>query len=414
MTTTQSENGKTSEPNYLTSRSRSVPRRLILGPGPSSASPRVLRAMSQPIIGYLDPAYFEILADVQSMLSRVFITNQTTMAVAGAGSAGMEAGLSSLLERGDKAIICVNGFFCERQILMCERLGVEVVRVDAPYGKTVDPQRLEDALKANPDAKLVSAIHAETSAGVLQDINILSGLAHDHDALFMTDVVTSLAGTPVEFDAWEVDYAYGGSQKCFAAPPGISPIAISDRALEHIRNRDTLPSSWYLDLALIADYWGPDHIHHHTSPVSMVYGLREALALVHEEGLETRWMRHEKVAQALRAGLEALELDSPVDPDYRLNQLTVVSLPDGVDDGELRSALLDEYSIEVGRGLGQFAGKVIRVGLMGESCVPANVFALLNALESILPRLGYEVPRGEAVAAASQTLAEDPSPVAVI
>lgn len=395
-------------------RSRSVPRRLILGPGPSSASPRVLRAMSQPIIGYLDPAYFEILDDVQSMLSRVFITNQTTMAVAGAGSAGMEAGLSSLLERGDKAIICVNGFFCERQILMCERLGVEVVRVDAPYGKTVDPQRLEDALKANPDAKLVSAIHAETSAGVLQDINVLSGLAHDHDALFMTDVVTSLAGTPVEFDAWEVDYAYGGSQKCFAAPPGISPVAISDRALEHIQNRKTLPSSWYLDLSLIADYWGPDHIHHHTSPVSMIYGLREALALVHEEGLETRWMRHEKVAQALRAGLEALELDSPVDPDYRLNQLTVVSLPDDVDDGELRSALLDEYSIEVGRGLGQFAGKVIRVGLMGESCVPANVFALLNALESILPRLGYEVPRGEAVAAASQTLAEDPSPVAVI
>lgn len=370
--------------------------------------------MSQPIIGYLDPAYFEILDDVQSMLSRVFITNQTTMAVAGAGSAGMEAGLSSLLERGDKVIICVNGFFCERQILMCERLGVEVVRVDAPYGKTVDPQRLEDALKANPDTKLVSAIHAETSAGVLQDINVLSGLAHDHDALFMTDVVTSLAGTPVEFDAWEVDYAYGGSQKCFAAPPGISPVAISDRALEHIQNRKTLPSSWYLDLSLIADYWGPDHIHHHTSPVSMVYGLREALALVHEEGLETRWMRHEKVAQALRAGLEALELDSPVDPDHQLNQLTVVSLPDDVDDGELRSALLDEYSIEVGRGLGQFAGKVIRVGLMGESCVPANVFALLNALESILPRLGYEVPRGEAVAAASQTLAEDPSPVAVI
>lgn len=370
--------------------------------------------MSQPIIGYLDPAYFEILADVQSMLAKVFITKQTTMAVAGAGSAGMEAGLTSLLERGDKAIICVNGFFCERQILMCERLGVEVVRVEAPYGKTVDPQLLQEALKANPDTKLVSAIHAETSAGVLQDIGILSGLAHDHGALFMTDVVTSLAGTPFEFDAWEIDYAYGGSQKCFAAPPGISPVAISDRGLEHIRNRKTLPSSWYLDLNLIADYWGPDHVHHHTSPVSMIYGLREALVLVHEEGLETRWMRHEKVAQALRAGLEALHLDSPVSPEHRLNQLTVVSLPEGVDDGELRSALLNEYSIEVGRGLGQFAGKVIRVGLMGESCVPANVFALLSALERILPRLGYEVPRGEAVAAASKTLAEDPSPVAVV
>lgn len=402
------------DPNYLATRSRSVPRRMILGPGPSSASPRVLRAMSQPIIGYLDPAFFEILEDVQSMLSRVFLTSQTTMTVAGAGSAGMEAGLSSLLERGDKAIICVNGFFCERQILMCERLGVEVVRVDAEYGRTVDPQLLEDALKANPDTKLVSAIHAETSAGVLQDIATLSGLAHDHGALFMTDVVTSLAGTSVEFDAWEVDYAYGGSQKCLAAPPGISPVAVSDRALEHVRNRKTLPSSWYLDLSLIANYWGPDHVHHHTTPVSMIYGLREALVLVEEEGLETRWLRHEKVAGALRAGLAALGLDSPVDPEHRLNQLTVVSLPEGVDDAELRSALLNEYSIEVGRGLGQFAGKVIRVGLMGESCVPANVFALLNALERILPRLGYEVPQGEAVAAASMTLADDPSPVAVV
>ena len=270
------------------------------------------------------------------------------MAVAGAGSAGMEAGLSSLLERGDKAIICVNGFFCERQILMCERLGVDVVRVESPYGKPIDPQMLQDALVANPDVKLVSAIHAETSAGVLQDVGALSGLAHDYDALFMTDVVTSLAGTPVEFDAWEIDYAYGGSQKCLAAPPGISPVAISDRALDHIRNRKTLPSSWYLDLSLIADYWGPNHVHHHTSPVSMVYGLREALILVKEEGLETRWMRHEKVAQALRAGLTALHLDSPVDEANRLNQLTVVSLPDEVDDQELRSALLNEYSIEVG------------------------------------------------------------------
>ena len=414
MPSESSANGKISDPSLLAARSRSVPRRVILGPGPSSASPRVLRAMSQPIIGYLDPAFFDILDDVQAMLARVFITNQTTMAVAGSGSAGMEAGLSSLLERGDKAIICVNGFFCERQILMCDRLGIEVVRVDAPYGQPVDSNALEDALKANPDAKLVSAIHAETSAGVLQDIGTLSALAHDHGALFMTDVVTSLAGTPVEFDAWEVDYAYGGSQKCFAAPPGISPVAVSDRALEHIGNRKTLPSSWYLDLALIADYWGPNHTHHHTSPVSMIYGLREALALVHEEGLETRWLRHEKVAKALRAGLTALGLDSPVDQDHRLNQLTVVSLPDGVDDGELRSALLNEYSIEVGRGLGQFAGKVIRVGLMGESCVPANVLALLSALERLLPRLGYEVPSGAAVAAASQTLADDPSPVAVI
>ena len=414
LTSNQSSNGEITGGNRSRLGSQPIPRRVILGPGPSSASPRVLRAMSQPIIGYLDPAYFDILDEVASMLAHVFITKQTTMAVAGAGSAGMEAGLASLLERGDKAIICVNGFFCERQILMCERLGIEVVRVDARYGEPVDPQLLEDALKANSDTKLVSAIHAETSAGVVQDINVLSALAHDHGALFMTDVVTSLAGTPVEFDAWEIDYAYGGSQKCLAAPPGISPVAISDRALEHIRNRKTLPSSWYLDLSLIADYWGPNHTHHHTSPVSMIYGIREALALVLEEGLQTRWTRHEKVAQALRAGLAALNLGSPVDPSHLLNQLTVVSLPDAVDDGELRTALLNEYSIEVGRGLGQFAGKVIRIGLMGESCVPSNVFGLLSALEHILPRLGYEVPRGEAVAAASRMLAEDPSPVATI
>ena len=414
MTSNKSSNGELTDGNLSRYGSQPIPRRVILGPGPSSASPRVLRAMSQPIIGYLDPAYFDILDEVAAMLAQVFITKQTTMVVAGAGSAGMEAGLTSLLERGDKTIICVNGFFCERQILMCERLGIEVVRVEARYGEAVDPQLLEDALKANPETKMVSAIHAETSAGTLQDINTLSALAHDHDALFMTDVVTSLAGTPVQFDAWEVDYAYGGSQKCLAAPPGISPVAISDRALEHIRNRKTLPSSWYLDLSLIADYWGPNHTHHHTSPVSMIYGLREALVLVHEEGLETRWIRHEKVAKALRAGLKALDLESPVDPDHLLNQLTVISLPEEVDDAELRSALLNEYSIEVGRGLGQFAGKVIRVGLMGESCVPANVFGLLSALEHILPRLGYEVPRGEAVAAASRTLAADPPPATTI
>ncbi len=408
--TNAGNNETSSETKQSIGASRPVPRRMILGPGPSSANPRVLRALSQPIIGYLDPAYFEILDDVSKMLQHVFMTEQTTMVVAGAGSAGMEAGLSSILERGDKAIVCANGFFCERQILMCERLDVEVVRVDTEWGKPVDPEALEKALKENPDTVLVSAIHAETSTGVLQDVSTLATLAHHHDALFMTDVVTSLAGTRVDFDDWGVDYAYGGSQKCLAAPPGISPVAVSDRALHHIRNRKTLPSSWYLDLALIADYWGPYHVHHHTSPVSMIYGLREALALVEEEGIETRWSRHQRVADALRAGLAAIDLDSPVDEADRLNQLTVVNLPDGVSDIELRNALLNEYSIEVGRGLGQFAGKVIRVGLMGESCVPANVFALLNALEAILPRLGYEVGHGAAIAAAAQELAPLPSP----
>ena len=400
-----------SETDYSGRSAHSVPRRVILGPGPSSSNPRVLRAMSQPIVGYLDPAYFDVLASVQEMLRHVFGTQQTTMTVAGSGSAGMEAGLTSILSPGDKVVVCVNGFFCERQVLMCERLGVETIRVDAEWGRAIDPLALDSALAENPGVRLVSAIHAETSVGVLQDISRLSEVAHSHGAMFMTDVVTSLAGTTVEFDAWDVDFAYGASQKCLAAPPGISPVAISDRALEHIRSRTTKPSSWYLDLALIADYWGEDHVHHHTSPVSMMFGLREALSLVFEEGLETRILRHERVAAALRAGLDALGLTSPVESQSVLNQLTVIELPAGIDDAVLRAQLLDEYSIEVGRGLGQFAGRVIRVGLMGESCVPANVFALLNALETLLPRQGYAVTPGAATSAASESLVKAPAPV---
>lgn len=411
MTQTSTPGMDSTETDRLARGRDAVPRRMILGPGPSSANPRVLRAMSQPIIGYLDPAYFEVLGSVQEMLQHVFATEQTTMTVAGSGSAGMEAGLASILSPGDKVVVCVNGFFCERQILMCERLGVEVIRVDAEWGDAIDPDALDSALAENPGVTLVSAIHAETSVGVLQDVSRLSTIAHDHGAMFMTDVVTSLAGTPVAFDEWEIDYAYGGSQKCLAAPPGISPVAISDRALQHIRDRSVKPSSWYLDLALIADYWGESHVHHHTSPVSMMFGLREALALVLEEGIATRWLRHERVAAALRAGLAALGLRSPVKEECTLNQLTVVELPAGVDDAKLRTELLDEYSIEVGRGLGQFAGRVIRVGLMGESCVPANVFAILNALETLLPRYGFAVAPGVPVAAASKSLAIAPAPV---
>lgn len=411
MTQPTSPGKEPTETNHSMGGHGNVPRRMILGPGPSSANPRVLRAMSQPIIGYLDPAYFAVLDSVQEMLQHVFATERTAMTVAGSGSAGMEAGLASILSPGDKVVICANGFFCERQILMCERLGATVIRVDAEWGDSINPDALDSALAENPGVTLVSAIHAETSVGVLQDISRLSEIAHNHGAMFMMDVVTSLAGTPVAFDDWGIDYAYGGSQKCLAAPPGISPVAISDRALQHIRDRTVQPSSWYLDLSLIADYWGEDHVHHHTSPVSMMFGLREALALVIEEGIQTRWLRHERVAAALRSGLAALGLSSPVKDHCILNQLTVIELPDGVDDVKLRTQLLDEFSIEVGRGLGHFAGRVIRVGLMGESCVPANVFAMLSALETLLPRHGYAVQPGAATAAAAQSLANAPAPV---
>jgi len=388
-----------------------VPRRVILGPGPSSANPRVLRAMSLPIIGYLDPAFFELLDELSGMLGEVFKTKQRAFAVAGAGSAGMEAGLVSLAAPGDTVIICSYGYFCERQIIMAERLGFNVIALRTEWGKSMDPQVLADALKEHPETQLVVGIHAETSAGTIQPIAEFARLAHEAGALFMTDVVTSLAGCELEFDEWDLDFAYSGSQKCLAAPPGISPVALSERALDYIRNRPVPPTSWYLDLSLIADYWGPDHVAHHTAPVSMIYGLREAVGMVLNETLATRWKRHEANADALRAGLEALNLDMPISKEERLDQLTVIKLPKGVDDVKLRTQLLDEYSIEVGRGLGKFAGEVIRIGLMGESCVPANVFALLNALEKVLPDHGFEVAKGAATAAASAKLAENPSPL---
>ena len=388
-----------------------VPRRVILGPGPSSANPRVLRAMSLPIIGYLDPAFFELLDELTGMLGEIFKTKQRAFAVAGAGSAGMEAGLVSLASPGDTVIICSYGYFCERQIIMAERLGFNVVPLRTEWGKSMDPQMLAEALKEHPETQLVLGIHAETSTGTIQPIAEFARLSHEAGALFMTDVVTSLAGCELKFDEWELDFAYSGSQKCLAAPPGISPVAISDRALEYIRNRPKPPTSWYLDLSLIADYWGPDHIPHHTAPVSMIYGLREAVGMALNETLEVRWQRHEANASALRAGLTALGLELPISKEERLDQLTVVKLPKGIDDVKLRTQLLEEYSIEVGRGLGKFAGEVIRIGLMGESCVPANVFALLSALEKILPDHGFEVAKGAATAAASAQLAENPSPV---
>ncbi|SUZ90120.1 uncharacterized protein METZ01_LOCUS42974, partial [marine metagenome] len=388
-----------------------VPRRVILGPGPSSANPRVLRAMSLPIIGYLDPAFFDLLDELSGMLSQIFRTKQYAFAVAGAGSAGMEAGLVSLASPGDTVIICSYGYFCERQIIMAERLGLNVVAIQTEWGKSMDPQLLADTLRDHPETQLVVGIHAETSAGTIQPIAEFAQLAHESGALFMTDVVTSLAGCELEFDKWKLDFAYSGSQKCLAAPPGISPVSLSERALRYIRTRPNPPSSWYLDLSLIADYWGPDHIAHHTAPVSMIYGLREAVAMALNETLEVRWKRHEANAAALRAGLKALKLELPISEKDRLDQLTVVKLPQGVDDVKLRTQLIEEYSIEVGRGLGKFAGEVIRIGLMGESCVPANVFALLNALEKILPEHGWEVAQGSAASAASAQLAENPSPL---
>ena len=383
-----------------------VPPRILLGPGPSNVSPRVLRAMMSPMIGYLDPDFMLIVDEISELLKRVFQTDESlTMALSGTGSAGMEAGISSLLEPDDTVVLCVCGFFGDRMRQMAERVGADVVVLNGDWGRPFPPEMLEDELGKHDRVKLVAAVQAETSTGVLQPLDDLSRLAREHDTLFMVDAVTSLGGTEVAVDRDGIDYCYSASQKCLACPPGLAPAAISPRAHQAVKDRKRPPSSWYLDLALIANYWGEEHVYHHTAPVSMLLGLREALRMVVEEGAEARMERHARNAAALGAGLEALGLGLVVPESYRLPQITVVAVPEGIDELKVRQALLRGYSIEIGRGLGDFAGKVWRIGLMGESSKAEHIYALLAALEEVLPRLGFEVPQGAGVAEASKALA---------
>ena len=358
-----------------------VNKRIILGPGPSSANPEVLKSLSNPILGYLDPEFFKILDDVRGSLKSLFRTNDNAFALSGSGSSGMEAGLTCLAERGDKVIICSYGYFCERQILMAERLELEVIPLRSEWGKQMDSSLLEEALKENPDTKLVVATHAETSTGVKQNIQELGKIVSKYDAMYMVDCVTSLAGTELLFDSWGIDFAYSGSQKCLASPPGLSPCALSNRAYEYIRNRTKKPSSWYLDLSLINDYWGKDHIPQYTVAVSSIYGLYESLRLLEEEGIEERWTRHVLNAEKLRKGLLELNINLPISEKDRLDQLTVVTKPDHIDDVEFRNRLINDYSIEIGRGLGDFEGKVFRIGLMGESCKSEYVDLILDVFK---------------------------------
>ena len=386
------------------SRMPAVPSRILLGPGPSNVSPRVLQAMMQPMIGYLDPDFMLIMDEVRELLKAVFETEDAnTLAISGTGSAGMEAGLSSLLEPGDTVVMCIYGFFCERMVEMATRIGANVVPIRAQWGRPFPEEKLEAELKNRTDVKLVTAIHAETSTGVRQPMSELARIAKDHDALFMVDTVTSLGGNRVAFDKWDADYAYSATQKCLGCPPGLSPVAMSQRAIEAMRSRKQAPSSWYLDLALLGNYWGweEQRVYHHTAPVSMILALRQGLRDALTEGLINRFQRHTLNAKALSAGLEALGLECVVPEDHRLAQITVVRIPNGVDDIPVRQRLLRGYGIEIGGGLGELAGNVWRVGLMGESSKAEYVLALLSALENILPEEGYEVARGSGIAAAS-------------
>lgn len=384
-----------------------MPPRILLGPGPSNTSPRVLQAMMSPMIGYADPEFMIVLDEVSELLRRVFRTEEgLAMALPGTGSAGMQAGLNSLLEPGDTVVICSCGYFGERMADMAERLGANAVVLRGEWGEPFPPEMLAEELDRQDEVKLVAVVHAETSTGVLQPLGEIAQLARAHGAMVMVDAVTSLGGSEFAFDDLGIDYAYSCSQKCLGAPPGIGPVAVGPRALEVIASRTTKPPSWYLDLGLIAKYWGPEHVYHHTAPVSMILGLREALRIVLEEGLESRVARHQRNSAALRAGISALGLDFLVAESNRLDQITAVKIPDGVDDATVRQRLLREHTIEIGKGFGPFDGNVWRIGLMGESSKAEYLLALLSGLEGILPDEGYEVAQGAAVSAASRRLSE--------
>ena len=384
-----------------------MPPRILLGPGPSNASPRVLQAMMSPMIGYADPEFMVVLDEVSELLRLVFQTDEgLAIALPGTGSAGMQAGLNSLLEPGDTVVICSCGYFGERMADMAERLGANAVVLRGEWGMPFPAEMLEEELGRHDAVKMVSVVHAETSTGVLQPLNEIARLAKASGALLMVDAVTSLGGSDFAFDETGIDYAYSCSQKCLGAPPGICPVAIGPRALEVIDSRTTKPPSWYLDLGLIANYWGPKHVYHHTAPVSMILGLREALRIVLEEGLDNRIARHRRNSAALRAGIAGLGLDFLVPESYRLDQITAVRIPEGVDDATVRQRLLREHSIEIGKGFGPFDGNVWRIGLMGESSKAEYLLALLSSLEGILPDEGYEVAQGAAVSAASRRLSE--------
>jgi alanine-glyoxylate transaminase/serine-glyoxylate transaminase/serine-pyruvate transaminase len=359
--------------------------RLLMGPGPSNPYPEVAVAFARPLLGHMDPEFLALLDDTMARLRAVFRTaNQLTLPMSGTGSAGMETCFVNLLEPGDTAIVGANGVFGDRMCEVARRCGADVVRVDAPWGTALDPQRLLDAQRAHPGARVVAVVHAETSTGVENDIAPLAVL-RDTDTLLLVDTVTSLGGIPVEIDAWGVDASYSGTQKCLGVPPGLSPVTFSPRAVERLQARTTPVQSWYLDLSLIADYvTGDARVYHHTAPVAMVFALHAALGAVLDEGLDAAWARHRAAGERLQRELPGLGFRLVVDEGHRLPELTTAWLPDGTEDAALRKALLETYGIEVGGGLGEFAGKAWRIGLMGHTARDRNVTTFLGALRELL------------------------------
>jgi alanine-glyoxylate transaminase/serine-glyoxylate transaminase/serine-pyruvate transaminase len=381
------------------------PQRTLMGPGPSPVHPRVLKAMSTPLVGHLDPSFVDIMDETQELLRYAFQTdNEWTIPVSGTGSAAMEAAIGNVVEPGDTFLAPTNGYFGDRMAEMARRAGGDVVRVGAPWGEPLDPRDVEDAMaEFQPD--VFGFVHAETSTGAKQtNVPELTRIAHEHDALVVADTVTSIGGVELRVDDWDVDVAYAGPQKCLSCPPGASPLTLNDDAMDKVLDREGPARSWYLDLSLLEGYWGDERAYHHTAPVSNVYALREALRLVAEEGIEERWARHERVAGALKAGVEAMGLGLNPEDDYWLPSLNAVRVPDGVDDGAVIDYVLDHYDLEIAAGLGDLSGDVFRIGCMGHGARPENVTLVVAALADAFDALGADVDAAAAMAATREAL----------
>ncbi|MFO0790274.1 MAG: aminotransferase class V-fold PLP-dependent enzyme [Pirellulales bacterium] len=378
-----------------------APIRALLGPGPSDIHPRVLAAMAQPTVAHLDPYYLRIMDELQSMLREVFRTkNRMTMAISGTGSAGQEATVVNLVEPGERVLVCINGVFGNRLFDMAQRAGGEVTKIERPWGEVFEVAEVKEAL-ARVKPAVVAIVMAETSTGAWQPIKEIAAAVREAGAMLILDTVTALGGIPVDIDDWQVDAVYSGTQKCLGCPPGLAPVSFSDRAVEKILKRQEKVRSWYLDVSLLANYWGTDRVYHHTAPINMTYALHEALRIVLEEGLDACFARHRKNHLALKAGLAALGVEYATQGGRELPQLNAVRIPSGIDDLTVRKALLERFGIEIGAGLGAFKGKVWRIGLMGYSSRQTNVLLLLAALEQLLAEQGHKFEHGASVAAAN-------------